>query len=420
MSILNKMKKVKKEMVDVPEHHLAGMEFDVKFIYLVGLTMAMWVDEQIKDLEKQQLEYQVKAMLMPETTFEKLLELGRDINEEQVKQLVNTLKDYNLEYSFIMDTAIMMNSDNECQAEEREFQQIIVEMLGIPKAQQDFLFTFASALGQNNIDKLFELMGNTCGIDKEFLNPYLQNIGLMVNVLVSNEIKVIKGKTLELRGDFIVEKGANLVFDTCQLRFVGCNLTSGGKLEIKNCMVSLDANSQLQLKDIDFSNSSFNPAENAASEDNDYQITGVAFNISEAETVTISNCNFHGFKHEHVIAFTNIKKKILIDKSSFIKNRGCVNVFGTSGAFEISTSIFEDNEQALFFGDRTEAWVLQLFESKYIQVQAKVKACQFKNIDDIAIINVYSNDLFIMLDCTFVNCEPNETLMEIGKNCSYL
>lgn len=418
MSILNKMKKVKKEMVDVPKHHLAGMEFDVKFIYLVGLTMAMWVDEQIKDVEKQQLEYLVKTMLMPETTFDKLLELGSEINEEQVKQLVNTLKDYNLEYSFIMDTAIMMNSDNECQAEEREFQQIIVEMLGIPKAQQDFLFTFASALVQSDTDKLFKLMGNTCGVDKKLLSPYLQNVDLMVDVMVSNEIKIIKGKTLELRGDILVKEGATLVFDSCQLSLVGCNLYSVGKLEIKNCMVTLDADSRLVLKDIDFINSSFNHAENAASDDCDAQITGVAFNISGAETVTISNCNFHGFRHEHIIAFIDIKNKILIDKSSYIKNRGCINAIGSSGTFEISSSVFEDNEQAIFLGERTELWHRDADFSKHMI--AKVKACQFKNIAEFAIINLYSNHFYLMEDCTFIDCQPMDLLMEKGKNCRYL
>lgn len=401
MSILDKMKKVKKEMVDVPEHHLAGMEFDVKFIYLVGLTMAMGVDEQVKDSEKQQLEYLIKAMLMPETTFEKLLEIGNDINEEQVKQLVNTLKDYNLEYSFIIDTAMMINIDNEYQAEEREFQQIIVEMLGISKAQQDFLSTFISALGRSDIDRLWELMGNTCGIDKKYLSPYLQNAGLMVNVMVSNEIKVIKSKNLKLSGDILVEEGTTLVFDSCQLNLVGCKLSSGGKLEIRNCTVNIDANSRLQLKDIDFSNSSFKPTEKTG-----YQIPGVAFNISGAETVIISNCSFHGFRNERLFECKKVQGTILVDNCSFKGNGFCLDTCDSSCAIDVQNSVFENSSRGIICCLRTRP--------------IRIEGCHFKNLSSIAIFNKSANSVsFYMKDCTFINCRPENCIKEKGVNCQY-
>lgn len=409
MSILSKMKSVKEKLVEVPEHPLANRDTELRFIYLAGLAMTMAVDGEIKPAEKSHLEYMIRSFRMPESSIDRLLSIGDNLSEDQVEQLVNTLKENELEYAFLIDAALMASKDGESQPEEEEFMAILVEMLGLPASQQEFLVKFALATGKKNSKALNELMTNTKGIDKNFLNPYLEEAGLIFSRSIHKGEKIVKGKTLQLSGEILLEVGATLCFDSCDLSFVNCNLLSSGKLQMKDCTVTLDGTSQLSLKDLELSGSTFGGIGKLGNNGK-----AVAFSLTGAENVIMRDCQFNNVPYETIFSILKTKA-VTVQNCTFRENGRCIN-FDDVAYLEVANSVFKGNIA------EDLSWRTCLIPDHHI------KSCLFDKTNNS--VNTTRNAVSVgctsgecyrfLMDCQFISCKPfHGGVIMKAINCVY-
>ncbi|RKD25212.1 parallel beta-helix repeat (two copies) [Caminicella sporogenes DSM 14501] len=359
MSILDMLKEVKEDIVEVPEHPLADEDVDLKITYLSGIALMSNTDEKIDKDEMKHIEFLIKGMRLPESTKEKIINISKNPSQEQIKQIIETIKENELEYRFLLDTAVALWADKVLEESEKEGFFLFSEMINISKHLSQQFLDFAEVYMEKNEKKVLEVLSDIKGIDKSVFPYYVKQLGVLVlgDENITEGKREIKGKTLRIIGNIIIGKDAEIEFENCNLTFTGGRILSTGNVIMKNCNVKLDQESIISVSNFDCYGCTFSTIgdfedveiKSKKSKYNNKEYYSniekidktILVSITDGENVNIVDTKFKDIKFFNVL-YVERTPQLNIEMCTFVNNKNCIYLSNNSG-IKIKDSIFKNN-----------------------------------------------------------------------------
>jgi len=90
-------------------------------------------------------------------SLDDLLSWEEEITKDELQKMINSLKNSQLEYPFIMEIWMVINSDDDIDEDERELAEFFCEKLKITKYDLKYIEDLINAFENNNINKVNEI-----------------------------------------------------------------------------------------------------------------------------------------------------------------------------------------------------------------------------------------------------------------------
>lgn len=261
MSIVDSLKRVKKELID-HKHPFAQESVSFRKTYAIGFTMLVCGNGYPSEMAKAVLKKQLVALDLP-TEFMKLaIQQAMNADDKTVHQVLNILREPEHKYVFMLDLYQFAQQDRTITEKEQEILVLFEELLQLNYAEIHFIRSFRLAMLRQDLEIAVKAVQAAFEQDVAvplqplayFLPGFIYQERLSTMTLLNGQKRKLTYATL-LEGEIIVSKGAELDLNGMEVTFgnEATIIVDGGLLKADNArfIASLDANkTMLSLRNI--------------------------------------------------------------------------------------------------------------------------------------------------------------------------
>lgn len=349
MSILDSLKRVKKELLD-QKHPFAQEDAQFRQTYAIGYALLLCVKGYPSEMAKDDLKKQVALLDLP-TEFKKTaIQVALQAEDETVHKLLQVLSKPIHKYFFMLDLYSQAQKDHKITEKEQEMLVLFEELLQLNYAEIHFIRGFRLAVLRNEVEVGLKVVQAALEQNLEvpltslsyFLPNFVYQDRMAQMTLLTGQKRKLNYATV-FTGDVIVSKGAELDLNGMEVTFANnaSIIVDGGTLKADGArfMASMDANktmlslrniSQLKIENAHFFGASI--------------VRAVEMNNAHVE---MDSCSFEKcFDEERggAVYFTNSESFILrncvFEHNSSLGKGGTMYIAGTEAAHMKSRNFF--------------------------------------------------------------------------------
>lgn len=256
MSILTKLQDTQNKMNSFEEHPIQNLSLKDKIIYLNGLSLIMGADEEVHEKEKNYLMRLINTFSLDRDLLDQLVEFSQDSDEEQIEELLNTLKEMELILPFLIDSYVIARIDNSLAEEESEVLKFFMKYAGVKNSIMlqgfekvlfnlvhytgDLNYSDADLLSDEDSEKLYKSLINQLLTDYSFPEDF---IDWLLNSVNLDEFKNIKRPIYFLVKEFIGYESENELINVLNNFLIKNFLVNGvSSLKVKDSIPKLNQN----------------------------------------------------------------------------------------------------------------------------------------------------------------------------------
>lgn len=261
MSILDSLKRVKKELLD-QKHPFVTEDVQFRQTYTIGYALLLCVKGYPSEMAKDDLKKQVFLLDLPVEFKKQALQIALQAEDATVHKLLGILSKPVHKYFFMLDLYSQAQKDHKITEKEQEMLVLFEELLQLNYAEIHFIRGFRLAMLRNDVEiglKVVQAaLEQNVDVPLASLSYFLPNFVYQERMaqmtLLTGQKRKLNYATL-FTGDVIVSKGAELDLNGMEVTFANnaSIIVDGGvlKADCARFIASMDANkTMLSLRNI--------------------------------------------------------------------------------------------------------------------------------------------------------------------------
>ena len=349
MSILDSLKRVKKELLD-QKHPLAMEDIEFRQTYAIGYALLVCVKGYPSEMAKEDLKKLILLLDLPLDFKKQAIQIALQAEDETIHKLLAVIHKPIYKYFFMLDLYSQAQKDQKITEKEQELLMLFEELLQLNYAEIHFIRGFRLAILRQDVEVGLKVvqaaLEQEVDVPIESLNYFLPNfeyrdrMGQMT--LLTGQKRKLTYATI-FTGEVIVSKDAELDLNGMEVTFANnaSIIVDGGVLKADGArfMASMDANRTMlslhNISQLEIENAYFFGANS---------VRAIEMNNAHVE---LDSCTFEKcFDEERggAVYFTNSERFILrhcvFTHNSSLGKGGSMYVAGAEAAHMKSRNFF--------------------------------------------------------------------------------